>query len=224
MSAIEKIMDNEDNAYLLNEGASEQSFKSNVEQYNILHLAVHGIADTTNAMNSRLIFRTAGDGQDGELFAHEVYGLDLAKMDLAVLSACESGLGKAQGGEGVMSIARGFAYAQCPSLVMSLWKINDKTSANVMAKFYEQLKGGNDIDESLAQAKRKYLQGEKQFKSHPSYWAAFISMGETKAISGTQLPWVYLLTALGLFTGGIFFFVFRRNKKNPAQAGLFVTR
>jgi CHAT domain-containing protein/Tfp pilus assembly protein PilF len=224
VSAIEKTMDDESNTYLFDKDASEQSFKSKVEEYNILHLAVHGIADTTNAMNSKLVFRTAGEGEDGELFAHEVYGLNFDKMDLAVLSACESGTGKAQAGEGIMSMARGFAYAQCPSLVMSLWKINDKTSASVMSKFYAQLREGRDIDESLAGAKRDYLLTAKAFKSHPSYWAAFINMGETKALSGPSLPWFYI-------TMGIFFTImsllyiryqFEANKNDPAKTGSFV--
>jgi CHAT domain-containing protein len=223
ISTIEKIMGGRGNTYLLDNDASERSFKSKAGQYNILHLAVHGVADTVNAMNSKLVFRTGGKGEDGELFAYELYGLNLDNMDLAVLSACESGTGKDQPGEGIMSMARGFAYAQCPSLVMSLWKINDRTSANVMGRFYNNLKDGHDIDESLAQAKRDYLQASKTFQSHPSYWAAFISMGETKGIGGTRWPWVYILPAVGLFTMGFFFFRFMSNKKNPARARSLVS-
>jgi CHAT domain-containing protein len=223
VSAIGKVMDDKNNSYLVDEEASERSFKSKVAQYNILHLAVHGVADTANAINSKLLFRAGGDGEDGELFAHEVYGLNLDKLDLAVLSACESGTGKAQPGEGVMSIARGFAYAQCPSLIMSLWKINDKTSATIMAKFYGELNDGNDIDEALAQAKRNYLKGEKQIKSHPSYWAAFIAMGETKAIVVTRYPWKFIFLLVAFLFIGIVIRVLLGHKKSPARAGSFLS-
>ena len=103
-------MKNDVNQYKLLSEATESFFKERVQDFDIVHLAVHGEGDTLNELNSRLIFRPETDTvEDGSLYAHELYDLKLDKLDLAVLSACESGVGKQQTGEGVMSIARGFA-------------------------------------------------------------------------------------------------------------------
>ena len=205
--AIKDVMKNHVNQYKLQGEASESFFKQKVSDFDIVHLAVHGEGDTLNSLNSRLIFRSEKDTlDDGSLYAHELYDLNLEKLDLAVLSACESGVGKQQNGEGVMSIARGFAYAGCPSLIISLWKINDRTSAQVMKGFYNYLSNGEALDESLARAKADYIRGAGEFNSHPFYWAAFLQVGDARELDMKKpngWRWV-----LGLVVGGavIFFF------------------
>jgi CHAT domain-containing protein len=188
--SIKNVMKNHVNKYFLEGGASEATFKQQASGFDIVHLAVHGEADTTNAMNSRLVFRSEQDSvEDGSLYAHELYEIDLSTLDLAVLSACESGVGKHQVGEGTMSIARGFAYAGCPSLVISLWKIDDKTSANIMEKFYTHLAKGEPIDLALAKSKVEYMAGAKEFNSHPYYWAAFLPVGNPLALDTPKPNW-----------------------------------
>lgn len=198
IAAIRDVMNDNQNQFLLGEDASEALLKSEVERYNLLHLAVHGVADTAANLGSHLIFRSAGDSiEDGTLYAHELYGLRASELDLVVLSACESGLGKNQHGEGTMSMARGFLYAGCPSLTMSLWRIDDKTSAQLMALFYEGLSEGKGIDVALAEAKRAYLKEVNMFNSHPTYWAAFILVGETKPLGG-EGPGSIILISMAL--------------------------
>jgi|GEM_PF-6224516 CHAT domain-containing protein len=197
--AIKDVMQNHVNQYKLQGEASESFFKKQVPDFDIVHLAVHGEGDTLNALNSRLIFRSETDTvEDGSLYAHELYDLNLSKLDLAVLSACESGVGKQQPGEGLMSIARGFAYAGCPSLVISLWKINDRTSAQVMKSFYKYLSDGEPLDVSLANAKTDYIKGAGEFNSHPFYWAAFLQVGDVRALD-VKKPnwWGWVLVGLG---------------------------
>lgn len=190
IKSIKDVMKNDVNKYFLEGAASEATFKQQAQGFDIVHLAVHGEADTTSALNSRLIFRSELDTvEDGKLYAHELYELDLSKLDLAVLSSCESGIGKQQAGEGVMSIARGFAYAGCPSLVISLWKIDDKISAQVMGKFYEHLSQGEPIDQSLAKAKLDYLKNTMEFNSHPYYWAAFLPVGNPESLDVKKPNW-----------------------------------
>jgi CHAT domain-containing protein/tetratricopeptide (TPR) repeat protein len=201
IETLRGIMTNSNNKYLLQEHASELEFKTNAEQFNLLHLAVHGVADSADAMNSHLIFRAAGgDSEDGKLFASELYTLDLRQTDLTVLTACESGLGKVQTGEGIMSIARGFAYAGCPSMIVSLWKVSDKTSPVIMNGFYGSLSKGDQIDIALGNAKRTYLQQTSAFNAHPSSWAAFLAVGDTTAVttSSDGLMSYFVLAALSV--------------------------
>lgn len=202
IAAIKEVMKNHVNHYYVEGGSTEYNFKKQAAAYDVVHLALHGEADTLNSTNSKLIFRTEHDTlEDGELFAHELYDLNLHQLDLAVLSACESGIGKRQKGEGVMSIARGFAYAGCPSLVISLWKINDQTTAEVMAKFYSNLSEGRPIDVSLAQAKRDYINGASEINSHPFYWAAFLQVGNSAELDITKPNrWGWALLLLGIVT------------------------
>ncbi|MBY0433858.1 MAG: CHAT domain-containing protein [Cyclobacteriaceae bacterium] len=184
LEAVKHLMNNAANKYLLEAGASEAAFKREAGEFNIVHLAVHGVADSVQAMESKLIFTNRGSAdEDGQLYSHELYGLDLKEVDLAVLSACESGVGKYQRGEGIMSMARAFAYAGCPSLVMSLWKIDDKISARIMTNFYEHLVGEEKIDKALAGAKLDYLSTSNEINSHPYYWAAFLLTGNSNPIS-----------------------------------------
>ena len=217
--AIKEVMKNDVNKYFLESAASETMFKKQAADFDVVHLALHGVGDTLNAMESRLIFRLETDSlEDGQLFAHELYDLDLSKLDLVVLSACESGIGKQQKGEGLMSIARGFAYAGCPSLVISLWKIDDRTTAQVMKSFYSHLSNGEALDEALAKAKLDYLTNVNEHNSHPSYWAAFLQVGDARSLDIKKPNWVgwvwgvFILLLLTLVLGRgriskIFFFI-----------------
>lgn len=213
IQAIRTVMNDNDNRFLLGEGASESVVKSRMEGFNILHLAVHGVADTAANLGSHLLFRTAGDSiEDGTLYAHELYGLNANKLDLVVLSACESGIGKEQQGEGIMSMARGFLYAGCPSLTMSLWRIDDKSSAQLMALFYQGLSDGKRIDDALAEAKRAYLKSVNMFNSHPTYWAAFMVVGETKPLAGDGLASTVLISVVVFVMVAVALYLVRRKK------------
>lgn len=216
--AIRDVMKNGRNEYLLEGAASENSFKKHAGEFDIVHLAIHGKADTLNSLNSKLIFRTEADTvEDGNLYAHELYDLNLKNLDLAVLSACESGVGKQQMGEGVMSIARGFSYAGCPSLVISLWKIDDRTSAEVMSRFYRYTSTGSDLDEALALAKVNYLTSASEFTSHPYYWSAFLQVGDTRAIEKRRLQFAWLALPIGTLIFVIIYFMRRSRKHESAN-------
>lgn len=223
LAAIQHVMNNTGNRYLLANEASEDEFKRNVEQFNLLHLAVHGIGDTVNSMKSHLVFRERGASeQDGKLFAYELYALDLRSVDMAVLSACESGVGRVQPGEGVMSIARGFRYAGCPSLIISLWKINDDRSSEVMSRFYSSLAEGVRIDRALAMAKRRYLADVNMLNSHPSFWAAFLAVGDTNPVDlsfRTSTLYMVWLASLGLLVIGWLVWKKRTSRLLTVQRG-----
>jgi len=181
LRAIQKTFS--DGLYLDGSNATEYHFKSEVGEADIVHLALHGEADTADILNSRIVFKEAGDpNEDGFLYAHELYGIDLSQTQMAVLSACETGRGRSMEGEGVYSLARGFAYAGCPSIVMSLWEVNDKTTARIMDYFYQFVAKGLPKDEALRRAKLQYLSNSNDYSAHPANWAAFISLGNAKPI------------------------------------------
>ncbi|MCK5705341.1 MAG: CHAT domain-containing protein, partial [Cyclobacteriaceae bacterium] len=134
--------------------ATEELFKNQAAQYSLIHLALHGQADITDIYNSKLIFKDGGSkDEDGQLYAYELYNMDLSNTEMAVLSACETGIGQQMEGEGIFSIARGFAYAGCPSIFMSLWKVSDKTTAKLMDHFYNNLIKGMPKDKAMQKAK-----------------------------------------------------------------------
>lgn len=114
------------------------------------------------------------DAEDGLLTAEDVTGLDLLDTDLVVLSACETGLGEVHVGEGVFGLRRSFVIAGAKTLVMSLWKVPDQQTQELMVDFYQRLLKGEGRAEALRNAqltlKAKY--------PHPFYWAAFICQGD----------------------------------------------
>ena len=202
--------------FYMGEEATEERFKAEAPKFDIIHLAIHGEADSHSFYNSRLLFRLNKKAlNDGVLQMHELLNIKL-KAKLSVLSACESGVGKIGQGEGVYSIARGFVAAGCSAVVMSLWKANDLATANLMIRFYESLANGSSIDTSIREAKLQYLRQEKDIRNtHPAYWAAFVPVGDMQALQQDQKPILSPLTFFGsiLVVGVLLYLVFR-SKRN----------
>lgn len=201
--------------FLWNEAANEGFFKKNAHQYGIIHLAMHGILHPRVPMLSSLAFTENKDSlEDNFLQAYEIAHLHL-NADLVVLSACETGYGKFEQGEGVISLARSFMYAGTPSLVVSLWQVNDHSTAVIMEAFYEHLSAGMSKDAALRQAKLDYIERSEGLAAHPAFWSAFIQLGDSRPISlGRTLGFAPAIWAIG----GIIIFIpaiilFRRRKK-----------
>ena len=163
--------------------ATKEMFKQEAPKFRVLHLAMHALANVNNPLYSQLLFSPEAENDpDNALYAEELYNMRL-NADLAVLSACNTGYGRYRRGEGIMSLSQAFAYAGCPSMVMSLWKIPDQESSEIMIEFYRQLKLGKTKDESLRQAKLTYLdQVEIEALAHPYFWAGMISLGNYEAM------------------------------------------
>lgn len=162
--------------------ATEQSFKQNARKYGILHLAMHGFVDNLNPLYSALIFSASeDDDEDGYLNAFELYNMDL-NTQLAVLGACNTNYGQIKKGVGIMSMARAFAYAGCPSLVASLWSVPDEASSQIMRTYFAALKEGLPKDEALRQAKLNYLKDSPNRLASPIYWAGLVSIGDNQPI------------------------------------------
>jgi len=161
---------------------NEAYFKKNASRFKIIHLAMHGILNSSAPMMSALAFTENGDSlEDNFLYAYEISQMEL-NANLVVLSACETGLGKFEQGEGVISLARSFMYAGVPSLVVSLWQVNDYSTALIMQQFYRYLSEGMPKNEALRQAKLDYIQKTKGAAVHPAYWSPFIQLGDSRPI------------------------------------------
>ena len=113
---------------------------------------------------------------DGILTAEEVSVMDLIGTELVVLSACETGLGDVVRGEGVFGLRRAFMLAGAATVVMSLWKVPDRETAELMGDFYVRLLRGAGRAEALREAQRAMKR--RPGHAHPSVWAAFICQGE----------------------------------------------
>lgn len=202
INAILKIFDGR-----IYSNVSKKEFLKNVGDFNILHLAMHSHIDEMHPEFSALNFYGENDNQ---LFISELYNESL-DADLAVLSACDTGSGFYENGEGVISLSRAFSYAGVPSTVVSLWKVDDEATAKIMMYFYKHLKLGETKDEALKNAKLDYLKHtDDDLLKHPYYWSGFVLSGNTDALVEKQNYWIYLtvlpILALGLFRKRLFKF------------------
>jgi CHAT domain-containing protein len=107
--------------------------------------------------------------QDGIMTANEISAMDFSGVDLVVLSACQSGLGDVMGSEGVFGLQRAFKMAGVEKLIVSLWKVPDEATAELMAKFYEHYLAGDDVNKAL----RKAQMAVREKYVAPFYWAGF---------------------------------------------------
>ena len=164
--------------------AVESQFYKLAPSHNILHLATHGIVEDRNPMYSKLVFAPENDTTyDGFLHANEIYNMQLP-ANLVVLSACNTGIGKMEKGEGIMSLSRAFFHAGVKSILMSLWSVSDAGTSELMVEFYKEIKKEKTKDIALQQAKLSYLsKQEMALKGHPYFWAGFVLKGNTEPIS-----------------------------------------
>jgi CHAT domain-containing protein len=149
-------------------------------QYRIIHLATHGFLNSLNPELSGLAFSLVdekGSPQNGFLLAPEIYNLKLPATDLIVLSACQTGLGKEVSGEGVVGLTRGFMYAGAPRVVVSLWNVNDRATADLMKRFYQAMLVKGLRPAAALRAAQIELLKLREWRA-PYYWAAFSLQGE----------------------------------------------
>ncbi|CAA6808066.1 MAG: Unknown protein [uncultured Aureispira sp.] len=203
--------------FLYGEDSNEKNFKTYSQNtpYSVIHLAMHGIVDSKQPEYSSLVFtHSANKNEDDLLHAYELNLLEI-NTDLVVLSACETGFGKYERGEGVVSLGRGFMYSGAPSLVMTLWPINDKATSVLISEFYNELARGHGKDVAMRNAKMTYLNRSKSITAHPFFWASFINLGDCKPIE-LKKHWAWwqialLVLPMVLIVG---FFIRRKNSKN----------
>ena len=193
--------------YLAKE-ATEEKAKTLSPQNDIIHFASHAELNENDPLSSAVLLAKS-DKEDGRLEVREIFGMDL-KASLVVLSACETGLGKLSSGDELVGLTRAFIYAGTPSVVASLWKVEDSSTAQLMASFYRNLKTMSKV-EALRQAQLELIRGQASSDllarrgiggigklgevpegksqsqdsvsistAHPYFWAPFILVGDGK--------------------------------------------
>ena len=195
----------------LGSDASESNFKKQAGQYAIIHLASHAMVDDGHPQYSKILFAADPDSlEDGALEVSELFNLSLP-AELVVLSACETGIGRLQKGEGIVSLARGMAYAGAKSVVTTLWPVNDAATSDIMQNFYESLNQKNSKSEALRLAKLAYIESGDHLSAQPFYWAAFIPIGDMRPLPSKNHHWIWGLIALGIGASGLMYY--RRKRK-----------
>lgn len=161
--------------YLKSEAREEVVKRVSLKDYQIIHFACHGFLDEKLSFRSALVLTLDNDPrEDGFLQVREIYTLRF-NADLVVLSACQTGKGLLERGEGILGLPRIFFYAGAKSVLTTLWKVNDKSTSEFMAYFYQNLSQGKDKAQALRLAKLKMLDS---LYAHPFYWAAFVLNGD----------------------------------------------
>jgi CHAT domain-containing protein/Tfp pilus assembly protein PilF len=159
--------------------ATETRAKAEMAHARLLHFACHGLLDARFPLDSALaLSRGEEAGDNGLLQAWEVIERVRLDADLVTLSACETGLGRDIGGEGLIGLARAFQYAGARSVLASLWEVSDRSTALLMERFYGGLKRGLAKDEAL-RAAQAAVRGQAEY-AHPYHWAAFQLSGSWK--------------------------------------------
>ena len=202
------IADYFDGIFDFGSSANEAFFKAEASNFGVLHLAMHGEPDYENPDFAHFKFTNVVEDslEDNLLHHYEIANMDLTAQ-LAVLSACETGTGKYREGEGVFSLARSFMYAGVPSVVMSLWKVNDESTSELMPYFYRNLADDMTKGAALHHAKKDFLKETDLEFRHPYYWAGFVLLGNNEPLKSGGFESIFWMTGL-LFLGvlGVLFF------------------
>jgi tetratricopeptide (TPR) repeat protein len=171
-----------DSVPFLGDAATASTFQAHAGDYDILHLIAHIEPDENNPGFSR-IGLGRGKDNEGPLELDQVLGLDLRKTSLVVLSGCQSQKGRRTRGDDVIGLSRAFIYAGSPSVLASLWSVDDDATKQLMAAFYTHLKEGL----SKAEALRAAQVDTRNKYPNPYYWAGFVLTGDPGSSTGTNL-------------------------------------
>ncbi len=219
LEAIKKVYSG---TYIAGAEATKAHFLKNASSFGVVHLAMHGIVNFRNPNKSYLAFATVANdslGLASNLYNYEIMNANLSSA-LVVLSACETGYGKVIRGEGVLSLARNFMAAGTPSVITTLWQVNDATSSTLMSLFYQNIGNGYGKAAALRHAKLAFLEKTNEVSGHPAFWASFVSIGDPSPLhlSWSWTTWVLIFGLI--LTPFVISLLWLRNKKHQNKAQL----
>lgn len=194
--------------YLMRKDASFKNFTENISSYGILHLSTHADAGTYTTPAS-IHFA------DEQINLYDLYLLPL-EQQLVILSACETGIGKLQKGEGVLSVARGFQYSGANNLLFSLWKVNDLSTSQLMGMFYKNYEKSSSAYLSNHQAKLQYLSTNniENSKKSPYYWGSFVFYGTLESPTENYTFYITIIVILAVI---ILFLIIKFKDAKPEK-------
>ena len=203
---------------LMGPEATRSRFLSLAPQYSLLHLGTHAHIRDSVPQLSYLNFAPEGAHDTSHfLYVYELYNLRL-RADLVTLSACSSGYNPDSDEEGMSTLASGFAYSGCASLIAALWEVDDQASSELMTLFYNNLSKGLSKSKSLHLAKQTYVKNAHRLRQSPYFWAGFLYYGDSERLNiGSGRVWsrsyVFILF-IGLaacFIGLVIKILFKKN-------------
>jgi CHAT domain-containing protein len=190
--------------------ATEAHFRSDGPKYEIIHIASHTLLnDQIPTLSCLVLNPDSGNRDDGLLHSYELYQLQL-DAQLVILSGCNTGMGKLQMGEGLLSLARSFFYTGVRSVIYTQWPVADKSSAKLMTGFYGELIKGKGLEEALQSAKLNFLADADPVKSHPYYWTSYVIVGNVNPVKLNDWNSSRLIILVSIILGGIFFVIYMR--------------
>lgn len=201
--------------------ARKDSFLHLASNYDAIHLALHGKADSL--YDSRIIFPAGHDHEEQYLYPWELLSLPI-RASLVTISTCESGLGQYVSGEGMRSLGNGFLQAGCQAVVMSLWQVEDRRTAKLMNLFYRNMaREDQQLDEALRAAKLEAIRQGGPYFSFPGYWSSFVLNGKHSlpaikaSASRSHKPWPLFLgiglLSLAVLLLGVYFAPSQKDKQ-----------
>lgn len=192
---------------LLNEKATKVNFLEQATNYSILHFSTH-------AHGGSFVTPAGIEFYDSEMIIYELYGADF-KPELVVLSACDTGIGKLQKGEGAMSLARAFQYLGTEKVLFTLWQVNDQATALWMSDFYSHLARSKAPSDAQYRAKSNFLTNPSITNAHksPYYWGSFVYYGTFEEINISSSP-AFILVAVLLSIAVLVLLIWRKRKRN----------
>jgi len=200
---LNKITDHYPVTAYLEDKAIRSVFFNQFANNDILHLATHAEANSIHPDSSFIVF------SDSLVYLKEIYQRS-SNACMAVLSACETGVGNLQRGEGLFSLARAFTNAGIPSTTMSMWKVSDQATSQLMSAYYQYLSEGNTKHRALQKAKLRYMtDAERASDNNPRNWASFLHYGDPVTVVGkSNFNWWWLVMIV--IIGGVLVFFGRR--------------
>ncbi|MEO6800575.1 MAG: CHAT domain-containing protein [Rhodanobacter sp.] len=163
--------------------ATKPMFEARAGSTSLIHVAAHAQADTIDPLYSRILLASE-NGKVNFLEAHEVLGLNLDKVSLVTLSACESGLGRVTDGDEVLGFTRSFLSAGSSGLIVSLWPVSDDATKLLMSTLYGELARGTDVQLAMQRAQLAVLHTPNM--DHPFFWAPFDVIGDWRLAVGDR--------------------------------------
>lgn len=193
---------------LIQKNATRKNFFQQIGNYNIANIFSHAYADSTNSEPKLYM-------QDSVIRLSELQFINHPATQIVVLSACETNVGKNATGEGIYSLARGFASVGVPSVSATLWKADEETIYSITELFNKNLAAGMQKDVALQQAKLTFLQNNQNEKLLPYFWANMVLVGNTEPVSLSKDSklWLWLTIGSVLVLIILALFYFKRTNK-----------